>query len=229
MASLGPSQVTAYDFLRILFPGYFAMGNLLIYLWLFLPATFLSLVSNSAVFGAIAVSGGVFLVLVLYAVDWPAGREVYRTENAKLNSFIVERAKKCPHGTKIAIDEGNASTSYFLILGAEVPEQIRERIFYFGSVYRVYADIRAIIVVATGSVLITAIGRLLAQTLLYKLQLYQAFASSSVALVVLVTLVVLFAVFRHWNKGDRYYRNIIKPQLLWLQLHPEIIDRLVCK
>jgi hypothetical protein len=221
--------VTAYDFLRILFPGYFAMGNLLVYLALFLPATFLSLLSNSVVFGAVAVSGGVLLGFVLYAIDWPARRQVYKAENAKLNNFIVERAKTCPNGTKIEINEYNATTLYFLILDADVPAQRRDTIFYFGSVYKVYADIRATIVVATGSILITAIGRLLAQTLLYKLQLYQAFESSSMALVTVVTLLVLFAVFRKWNKGDRYYKSIIKGQLLWLQLNPEIIDKLVCK
>lgn len=211
-------------------PGYYASALLFVYVWLFAPWLAAKLVSNGTFFGILSVSGGVFLGLLLYAIDWPAKRAIFK-ERDKLRQFIIDRAKKCPYGCKLPMEEieKNAHPLYWFILDSDIPTQRRERIYYFGSVYRVYADIRGITVFAIVAILTTVLAGLLVSCSQRDLVLTELLSIHGIPLATTAILGVVFAVLTWRNKGDRYWIDIIANQLLWLKLHPEVVDNLICK
>jgi hypothetical protein len=231
LAGVGVStQLTTYELLRILIPGYYGFASLLVYLALFDPELVAPLISNGTLLGIVSAAGGVFLGFVVYAIDWPAKRAIFK-ERDRIAEFIVERAKSCPGGCKLALDEvqRNAHPIYWFILDTDIPPDRRQRIFYFGSVYRLYADIRAITAVMIAAILLTILGEMVVSCPCQKPALLEDLYNYASPLMATIVLALILAVLTKWNKGDRYWRDIVSGQVLWLKLHPEVVDRLVCR
>lgn len=224
------TQLTTYELLRILLPGYYAFASVLVYFGLFWPETVALLVSNGALLATIYAAGGVFVGFVLYAIDWPAKRAVFK-EREKIAQFVIDRAKVCPSGCKLPFDEvkNSAHQIYWFILDTDVPPDRRQRIFYFGSVYRLYADMRAITAIMVAAVPLTILVELQLAYPLHGRTLLEVLFAYPLPLLATAVLALLLAVLTKWNKGDRYWKEIISGQVLWLKLHPEVVDKLICK
>jgi len=225
-----PVQLTTYEFLRILMPGYYAAASVMLHLWLFENDLAIRLAGNPALFTMIFVFAGFFLGFLIYAVDWPSRRAVFE-ERKVLGDFIIERAKACALGPKLPLDEIKRYSNfvYWLILDTDVPPERRQRVYYFGSIYRLYADVRAITILTIGAIAATVAFELLQCDTCRGLCMIQ-FASTYI-MPILMSLILLgvYVVLTICNKGDKYWRDAITSQLLWLRLHSDVVDKTVCK
>jgi hypothetical protein len=71
-----PVQLTTYELLRILVPGYYATANVVVHLWLFENDLARSLNANRVLLTMTFAFAGFFLGFIIYAVDWPSRRRV---------------------------------------------------------------------------------------------------------------------------------------------------------
>jgi len=222
-----PAQFASYEFLRILLPGYFAFEGVVVYLWLFLPELLGALTTNGAFFGILFVLGGVFCGLILYAIDYPARRKIFK-ESRPLAQFVVDRANSCRYGCRLPKEEleKNAHVMYWFVLDTRVPPQRRQRIYYFGSIYHIYSDIRLIMFVMIVGILTTLAAK--SPSLQSCTSLRELLSISQLPLLVTAILTCALLFLTVCNKGDLYWRDGLAGQLLWLKLHPEIVDELIC-
>ena len=201
-----------YEILRIAVPGFYfiflcyvysAVFNLSIYpfdTWEIGLPTF--------------VIGGLLAGLTLYAKESPKRRKAFQSNQP--SQFILERSRRVKDAP--AMDEHEARRLYFYILNHYMPEEAREKIFFFGTVYHVMISIRR---TSFG------FGVLGLALLLVDYTLKSHLLPASVLPVALVWLV--YAVNVKYNKADRNMQENYLDQIFWLTMNTKLVDDLIAQ
>ena len=235
-----PSRFGTYELFRILFPGYFALTMIILYISLFFRNLIDPIVSQP-LFAVVIALGGVFLGLILYDMDlpkrkWPERcKSHFRKELDKkdLGKALLERCEKCTKQTctGFRLTKTNALQAYFVFLNTYYEPDSRERIFYFGSVYHIFSDMRAtsfvtalaIFVTTLFSIIYARVGESASFNLLNLINRY------SLHLSIGAILLCLFLLLRRKNnKGDKYWSEILDFQLTWLQMNEPLLKQKIC-
>ena len=176
-----------------------------------------------------ALSGGIFLGLILYAYDHPKRIKAYKgleMPSKYLKKKLCDRCK-LPCENKM-IDEGEAIDTYLILLTELFKTSTQQRIFYIGSVYHLFADIRMLSFIFSIPIIVISLGGARMGNL--------SVLDSVFGLVVGCSL-FLFWLFLHpeftcktqESKGDKYFRYIIKLQRRLIDLKIGEIKEKVCK
>lgn len=225
-----PIRFGTYEVFRIILPGFYFTGLLCVTAFLFVPTRqfFIEFTGHQAFLPAVA-AGGVFLGLILYAVDYPKRIKAYRELKMPSEHLMEKLCNKCssPCENKIE-DVGEAIDTYFYVLLELFTPGAQQRVFYIGSVYHVFADIRMLsaifglilFLISLGGALVgnvpipdAAFG-LLTATFLISLWLY---------------LHPEFLCRNIKSKGDKYLEYITKMQRRFIDLKFGEIKNKICK
>lgn len=206
------------------------MGLLSVSLFLFLPTRSIFIeFSQHPTFPFAVLSGGVFLGFILYAYDHPKKIKAYRELEMPSEYLKKKLCDRCTIPCENKIENiGEAIDTYFYILLELFKPSTQQRIFYIGSVYHVFADMRMlsfifgipIIPISLGGALI---GNLPIPDTVFGLAIGCA--------------LVLFWFFLHpefickkqQSKGDKYFGYIIKLQKRYIDLKIDEIKEKICK
>ncbi len=149
------SGFTLYETLRIFLPG--ALGVFVLDLALRFafgsnPASSdggVRVVVNAIQSPLVGVFVAVFIGLALYLVDLPAKSRLYK-EGDPARKIQVPSAALADSlkGTPLGEYPKNLSL-YFILSDRYLPDELHKRIYLFGSLYRVYVDMRALLAFAT--------------------------------------------------------------------------------
>lgn len=149
------SGFSLYETLRIFLPG--ALGVFLLNLALRFGFGSDPLSPDGGVHQAVealqspllGIFTAVFLGLALYLLDLPAKTRLFRegdpTRGIQVPSSVLADQLR---GTPLGNFPKNLSL-YFLLSDRYLPEELHKRIYLFGSLYRIYVDMRALLVLAT--------------------------------------------------------------------------------
>jgi len=236
-----PSRFGTYELFRILFPGYFALTMIILYISLFFRNLIDPIVSQP-LFAVVIALGGVFLGLILYDMDLPKRKwpKRYKSHLQKeldkkdLGKALSERCEKCTKEpcTGFKLNKTNALQAYFVFLNSYYEPDCRERVFYFGSVYHIFSDMRAtsfvtalaIFVTILFSVIYALVGAGASFNLLSLINRYSLHLSIGA---------ILFCLFlwlrRKDNKGDKYWSQILDFQLTWLRMNEPLLKQKICR
>lgn len=204
-----PGTFGAFETFRILIPGYFAALCGSWYVYLFFPG--LSGYMGSSRLGGLTFAGfGLAAGLVLYLWHRPSDSDEYK----KLlpSSYIFERAKTV--GKPIELSD--ATETYFYILNNYFPGAMRERIYYYGNVYRVaqktwLISISFLLLSAATQIFCCIVGR--TQAILRGAITFDA------------VLLALFLLLR-WQ-AEKHAMQILRGQIKWLEMRDNLIQSLV--
>ena len=236
-----PSRFGTYELFRILFPGYFALTMVILYTSLFFR-DFVDPIVSQPSFAVVIALGGIFLGLILYDVDlpkrkWPRRyKSHFRKELDKkdLGKALLERCTKCRKKTctGFKLSEKNAIQAYFVFLNSYYEPDCRERIFYFGSIYHIFSDMRATSFVTALAVLVTTLFSIIhtcvgagacfnVPSLMNRYSLHISIGAILLCLFLLLR--------RKNNKGDKYWSEILDFQLTWLQMNEPLLRQKICR
>lgn len=230
-----PAKFGVYELFRIVLPGFFCISLLCIVLFLFVPTRqeFTNLMQHS-IFSFVVPATGLFIGLVLYAVDYPSTTGFYK-KNIVPNmpsSYLKEiLCDKCSASCKKRIkDSKDAFHTYFYLFNEHFSTSAQQRVYYFGSVYRIFADIRVMSGIFGFAILfISMLGFAWKNGLPPSDAIFGLLCGSGL---------VAFWIYLHpeflsrkgaLNKGDRYMRDIIEYQRRYLDLEIDQIKNKLCK
>ncbi len=222
------SGFTIYETLRIFLPG--ALGILFADLTVRLatgPEVFapgrgvaeavVESLESAGTFAGLAV----LLGLLLYLVDMPARTRLIEGDVARGYARPSDTLAAMLAGTAL---ERDSLSLYFILSDKYLPEELHKRIYLFGSLYRVFVDLRVLAMTAlvSGSLLAAVAARRDAARVTLEIGWEAVLATSVVAL--LVAAVALFGVREHAVRRARSPRTstrgawLVGPGLLILAL-----------
>jgi len=149
------SGFTLYETLRIFLPGalgVFALDLALRFAFGVNPAApdgGVRTVVNAIQSPLVGVFVAVFIGLALYLVDLPTKSRLYKEGDPPRKIQVPSAAlAESMRGTALSEFPKNLSL-YFLLSDRYLPDELHKRIYLFGSLYRVYVDMRALLAFAT--------------------------------------------------------------------------------
>lgn len=238
-----PIRFESYEIFRIVLSGYFALGAVyyilyslvitrsqIIYLYNLLEAT-------GFVFLSIAL--GLFIGILLYAYDHPKHTKFYRERIRRNFPHLHLRRILCDQCQEtcenIMKDENDAIATWFYLLYSFFDPNSQQTIHYFGSIYRIYADMRAVFGLLWFFQIVAFVANLLA------LPLYGSYTGNNGSLDLIMPIVSFFAFLFFWialhpewikenklSKGDSYMSQIVEFQKRYLDLNIEGIKERLC-
>ena len=225
-----PARFGTYELFRIVLPGFFCLGLLCVSAFLFIPTrpVFMKL-SRHPAFIFVALSGGIFLGLIMYAYDHPKRIKAYKgleMPSQYLKKRLCDRCKS-PCENKIE-DEGEAIDTYLILLTELFEPSTQQRIFYIGSVYHLFADIRMLSLIFGILTIIISLGGARIGSLPTLDSVFGLAVGCSLFLLWLF-LHPEFTCETQQSKGDKYFRYIIKLQRRLIDLKIDEIREKVCK
>lgn len=225
-----PVKFETYEIFRIILPGFYFLGLLLLTLFLFVPTKQVIIAfSENAVFLFAVVFGGVFLGLGLYAFDHPKRISAYR--NLKMPSVYLKEklCDKCGAVCENRIDSiGSAIDSYFYVFYELFNAGTQERVFYIGSVYHVFADIRMLSFVFGSGIAILSYEGLCFGVLSLSDSLFGLLAGFLLILLWFSLHPEFFKKERR-SKGDKYEDYITKMQRRFIDIEIGRIRQKICR
>ncbi len=178
---------------------------------------------------------GLFLGLVLYDYDHPRRTGFYKTRiRTSLPSLHLKNilCDSCNHKCRNAIgDSDTASSTYFYLFYGYFDSSSQKTANFFGSIYRIFADMRAIF----GLIWVTQLSFGLFD--LVPLIMNGAIVSPSLTAVNLTLFVVFLPLWlrlhpefysNRLSKGDQYMLNAINFQKRYLDLKINDFRGLIC-
>src|SRR5712692_1862836 len=129
-AKMLPGSFGVFETFRILVPGYLAAVGASWYIRLYFPglATY---IGSSDLSSASFIAFGLIAGLTMYLRTVPHDRQSVKEELPSTYLFTHGRALK----HNLSLNE--ATEIYFYLLNNYFPESMRERVFYYGNIYRV--------------------------------------------------------------------------------------------
>lgn len=224
-----PIRFGTYEAFRIILPGFYCIGLLCLTAYLFVPTRqFFIDFAGHQIFLFVIAAGGVFLGLVLYAIDYPKKIKAY-TELEKPSEYLKKRlCDKCPSPCENKMeDKGEAIDTYFYILLEMFKVNTQQRIFYIGSVYHVLADIRMLSALFSFIVFLVSLGGVLYGNLPISDATLGLFMGASLGIFWLY-LHPEFTNKEMKSKGDTYEGYIMKMQRRFIDLKIDDIKKRVC-
>jgi hypothetical protein len=225
-----PVKFETYEIFRIILPGFYFLGLLLLTLFLFAPTRqILMAFSENSIFLFAVVFGGVFLGLGLYAFDHPKRISAYK--DLKMPSVYLKEklCDKCTTVCENTIDSiGKAVDSYFYVFYEVFSAGAQERIFYIGSVYHVFADIRMLSFVFGSIISILSYEGLCFRILSLSDSLIGLLAGFLLILSWLSLHPEFFNKERR-SKGDKYEDYITKMQRRFIDIEIDRIREKICR
>ncbi|MDE3058822.1 MAG: hypothetical protein KGJ59_12785 [Bacteroidota bacterium] len=201
-----------YEFVRILAPGFYFILVLFVYIAAFtlpffpfdeweigLPAFFI---------------GAMIAGLTMYAKESPKKRKAFLSNQP--SQYILERSRRIKDAPAMSEDE--ARRLYFYILNHYIPATVRDKIFFFGTIYHVMISIRrtsfwfGVLGIVFVAVKIAASGHIFIEQIL------------PVAVVWLI-----YVLNVRYNKADRRMQENYQDQIFWLSMNSTIVDELIAK
>ena len=225
-----PIRFSTYEVFRIILPGFYCVGLLCITAYLFVPTRQLFIeFSEHQVFLPAVVAGGVFLGLVLYAYDYPKKIRAYRELEMPSKYLKKKLCDKCPSFCENKIEDiGEAVDTYFYVLFEMFDPNALQRIFYIGSVYHVFADIRMLSSVFGFTLFpISLVG-----VLVGNLPIPDATFGLLIAAFLIILWLYLHPEFfcrKNKSKGDKYLGYIVKMQRRFIDLKIDKIKEKLCR
>lgn len=207
------SRFSAYESVRIIVPGAYAGLLLAMYYWAYLErwlGTLGSAGQEFAVFLFIAFSAGI----TMYARETPKRRRAFAENQPSLHLQHLARTTK---GVEPLSDD-DARRLYFFLLNTQVPPFMHDKVFFFGTIYHIIVHVRRTTfwfgVVVTGSLLIHVASG-------YPVE-------DGRGLILLTGAVWLVYVLNvRYNKADRNMQENYQDQILWLEMHRPLVDKLL--
>lgn len=232
-----PVRFGTYEFFRIVLPGFFLTGLLCVFAYFFLPTRQL-LIDFSQLsifpFGVLAV--GIFIGLLLYAYDYPRRTSFYtqilapEMPSMYLKKILCDKCSKSSKACKNKINnQKDARNTYFYILNNLFDANSRQRVFYFGSIYCAFGDIRAISGFFAIPIILSSIFGYFWPNGLPYMDTILRLIFGSVLFVIWLFLHPEFFCKETLSKGDRYMRYILDFQRKYLDLEIDEIKKKLCK
>ena len=204
-----PGTFGVFETFRILIPGYIAALCATWYIKLFIPGIADYLESTKLV-GITFAGFGLAVGLVLYLAYLPKDSRKYR--ELLPSTYINTRATQL--GKTIDIRE--ATEIYFYLLNNYFSDSMRERIFYYGNIYRVAQKTWLI------SISFFIFG---GATLMYLCFTGGAFSNISGRLAFEGVLLILFLLLR-WS-AEKHAMQILSGQIKWLKMRDPLVQSLL--
>jgi len=204
-----PGTFGVFETFRILIPGYIAALCASWYIRLFIPSVTAYLESSKL--SAVTFAGfGLVAGLILYLHYIPHDTKSYR--ESQPSQYLLERAQQL--GVGMTAEE--AKEIYFYLLNNYFPESFRERIFYYGNVYRVAQKTWLISI---------AFAVLAASTQICYCLLRSPNLHWKQQLVFLGILLLSF--FLLFWRAEKHAIQILKGQIKWLQMRDKLVSSLL--
>ncbi len=211
------------------------MGIVVLELRLFFPGLAAS-ISPDPGFSVLVVLGGVLLGLFLYDYDFPVKRGFYRTKvkenlpSAFLLDWCQKHKTELQSGEFVVETEDDATQLYFILLNGYMQPDLREKAFYFGSLYRLLADIGLVMGLGFVATII-----LFEANMKYTLfvsgyaQAQEVFLNVGVLQLAIALMLLATSLFfsRPNNKGERHLLSNLRNQKSWLLTHQQLIKDLL--
>ena len=229
-----PASFGTYEVFRMILPGFFAIGLIFVFAFLFLPTreAFIVFLKHPA-FSYAAVVLGIFAGLLLYEYDHPKKARFWQEQikpqmpSAHLKKILCDKCTaSC--GNKIK-DVSETIDTYFYILHRIFDSSSREKIFYFGSVYHAFSDVRALSGVFGPAILVVSLIGYLWKN---GLPLFDTVFGVALGVTLLALWIGLHPEFfskKNLSKGDKYMRDALRFQRRYLDLHIKQIKEALCK
>ena len=235
-----PAKFERYEIFRILLPGFYAISAIFIGLYSFFPTRsyVLSLIQLNA-FLFIIIIGSIFLGLFLYAYDHPKQTRFYKEliiPNQPSNYLKKILCDECEKPCYNIMDSAEkAKPVYFYLLYSFFDPTSQGVIHYFGSVYRIYAHMRAISGLLGWSEIILALIVLLISSF-FNVKNSVFILTNTIFPFILSLIFISFWMWLHpeffnkekLSKGDKYMLEIINFQKRYLELEKEKIKEKLC-
>ncbi|SRR6266436_8782902 len=204
-----PGTFGVFETFRILIPGYFAAVCATWYIRLFFPAV-MGYMESTKLGGITFVAFGLAAGLVLYLSYLPRDSSKYREQQPSHYVYSRARALNKP------IEMGDALEIYFYLLNNYFSDSMRERVFYYGNIYRVAQKTWLISI----SFLALAI-----MTQAYLCIMGIAISSPKGQIVYDVVLLVLFFLLR--SRAEKHAMQILGGQIQWLKMRDNLVQSLI--
>lgn len=128
---------STYFLYRIFFPGIWFSTLLFVNLLVHNINFYKKFLSDKELFIALSVLGVVFGLIIHYLINYPRRRSRFKQiekENGPIR-YITDRLNRKYPSLMTKIGNKKISSFYFSILNDDIPENSRERIYYFSSIY----------------------------------------------------------------------------------------------
>lgn len=224
-----PARFGTYEVFRIILPGFYCLGLLCLTAYL-LPLTrnFFVRFAEHQTFLPVVTAGGVFVGFFLYAIDYPKKIRAYkRLEKPSdyLKKILCDECQS-PCVNKIK-DRGEAIDTYFYLLLEKFKGPTQERIFYIGSVYHVFADIRMLSALFSIILFLISLCGVLFGDLPIPDAVFGLFTGTFLGVFWLSQHPEFFS--ENKSKGDRYEEYIMKMQKRIIDLKIDNIREDICR
>lgn len=229
-----PAQFSTYEVFRMILPGFFAMGLIFALAFLFLPTreAFIVFLQHPA-FSYMAIVLGIFAGLLLYDYDHPKKTRFWQEQlkpqmpSRHLKKILCDNCTtSCENKIK---DASETIDTYFYVLHRIFDPSSREKIFYFGSIYHAFADVRALSGVFGPVILVVSLFGFLWKNGLPPFDTVFGFALGVTLLALWIDLHPEFFCKKNLSKGDTYMRDALRFQRRYLDLHIDQIKQELCK
>ncbi len=229
-----PVSFGTYEVFRMILPGFFATGLIFAFAFFFLPTReeFISILQHPA-FSYMTVVLGIFSGLLLYAFDYPKRTRFWKEQlvprmpSLHLKEILCDScATSCKNrikGTSKTID------TYFYVLHRIFDPSSRAKIFYFGSIYHAFADVRALSGIFGLAIPVVSISGFLWKNGLPLFDAALGFALGLTLFALWMSLHPEFSCTRNLSKGDKYMLDALSFQRRYLDLHIDQVKQELCK
>ena len=210
MSTTITSRFGSFELLRIFIPGTYLMFIIFLYCYTFeIPLPFFGF---PELFFLIYLIGSFLAGLTLYAKETPKKRKAFQANQPSI--FILERSRILTPSTPLS--DADARRLYFYILNHEMPIVVHDKIFFFGMIYTVMANIRR----TSFWFGILGIAALIVQYVLRPL-------CSIEALISVISVWVVYTINVTYNKADRKMQENFFDQIFWLEMNIDKVDALI--
>ncbi|MBI4417885.1 MAG: hypothetical protein HY563_03845 [Ignavibacteriales bacterium] len=202
-----------YEWIRILFPGFFftLLSGLFFYGFInryigFAPDPLEAIL----LFAGLTLTSG----LMMYARETPKRRKAFQ-ENQP-SKYLSARARTMKDME--LLDDAQSRQLYFYILNNHIPPLFHEKIFFFGTIYSIMVQIRRTLfwfaVIGTA-----ALG----------FQISKGFTLADQQGLLVFTLAVwlLYLMNIRYNKADRKMQENYQDQIFWLQMNNDLVETIL--
>lgn len=205
-----PGTFGVFETFRILIPGFLFSVYTSWYIYLFFPSRARSYLQESGLSGMTFVAIGLVAGLVLYLRYWP--RDSHETIEQLPSTHLRKKAEI----VGIKISPRDAKEIYFYILNNHYPDAFRERVFYYGNIYRVAQKIWLV------SIAFACLG-IISQALIaaFRLGVLEWYARSTFV----VVLLAVFSLLR-W-RPEHHYQEILSGQRKWLYMQDKLVESII--
>ncbi|SRR5712691_10696952 len=204
-----PGTFGVFETFRILIPGYFAAVCATWYIRLFCPSA-MGYVESTKLGGITFVAVGLAVGLVLYLSYLPRDSSKYREQQP--SHYLYTRAKALGK----PIEMGEALEIYFYLLNNYFSDSMRERVFYYGNIYRVAQKTWLISI----SFLILAI-----LTQAYLCMMGVSVSNPKAEILYEGVLLLLFFLLR--VRAEKHAMQILGGQIQWLKMRDNLVQSLL--